>query len=241
MERFGEENCERQWQAAQVPSVATEHAVGVDTKHAIAEQHQTDDKIKRSNSLTDKISSTEPPRPKRPPPPLPTTVQLANASPSVTTERAVGAADLQPTVGDVPSVATEHAAGAGTAHLHIKRDVLQPLIAQCQRDEQNRIWRLPQTQPDARLLAWDWPSILNSTSDKVAVSVLPTFYPREPDHNQRNAPRLDIVVSFADGTWVRYHPGAQPIWSDEFQPTDAMIARYNLAAKLARARQRWPA
>ena len=264
LEYYGEENGEREWQAAQVPSVATEHAVSIDTKHTIGEQHQTDDKIKRSNSLTDKISITEPPRPKRPPPQLPTTPQLANACsnvttnhaviahkqqaiaelrpsieavPSIATEHAVGAADLHPSIENVPSVATEHAVGADTDHVHIKRDVLQPLLDQCQWDAQNLSWRLPQTQPDARLLAWNWQSILRSTSDKVAVSVLPTFYPREPDHNQRNAPRLDIVVSFADGTWVRYHPRAQPIWSDEFQPTDAMIARYNLAAKLAKEQQ----
>ena len=40
---YGNEKGERQWQAAQpvpdVPSVATEHAVGADTEHAIAEQH----------------------------------------------------------------------------------------------------------------------------------------------------------------------------------------------------------
>ena len=48
---------------------------------------------------------------------------------------------------------------------------------------------------------------------------MPTFYPDEPDPNQKDAPRLDIFVSFADGRSVRYHPSAEPIWSDQAQPT----------------------
>ena len=156
------------------------------------------------------IPSTETPRPKPAPPPLPITPQLANAS---------------------SSVATEHA-------INIKRDVFKPLLAQCQWDAENRSWRLPETKLDARLLALDWPRMIHSASDKVARSVLPTFYPREPDHNQHDKPRLDLVVSFADGTSVRYHPSATPIWSDETQPTDAMQKRYNRAAKLAKAQQR---
>ena len=170
---------------------------------------ETHDKIKHSISDTDKIPSTETPRPKPAPPPLPITPQLANAS---------------------SSVATEHA-------INIKRDVFKPLLAQCQWEEQNRSWRLPETQLDARLLALDWPRMIHSASDKVARSVLPTFYPREPDHNQHDKPRLDLVVSFADGTSVRYHPSATPIWSDETQPTDAMQKRYNRAEKLAKEQQ----
>ena len=65
-------------------------------------------------------------------------------------------------------------------------------------------------------------------------AVVPTFYQDEPDPNQRDAPRLDIVVSFADGRSVRYHPSAEPIWSDQPQPTKAMQIRYNRAIKIAK-------
>ena len=63
---------------------------------------------------------------------------------------------------------------------------------------------------------------------------VPTFYEREPDPNQGDAPRLDIVVSFADGRSVRYHPSADPIWSDEPQPTKAMHTKYNRARNIGR-------
>ena len=66
-----------------------------------------------------------------------------------------------------------------------------------------------------------------------SVSVLPTFYADEPDPNQGDSTRLDVVVSFADGRSVRYHPSAGPTWSDEAQPTKAMQQRYNRARKLA--------
>ena len=65
------------------------------------------------------------------------------------------------------------------------------------------------------------------------VSIVPTFYLDEPDHNQRNKPRLDILVSFNDGITVRYHPKADPIWSSTQQPTEAMRKRYDLRAKLS--------
>ena len=65
-------------------------------------------------------------------------------------------------------------------------------------------------------------------------AAMPTFYEDEPDPNQRDAPRLDIVVSFADGKPVRYHPSAEPIWSDEPQPTKAMQTRYNRAINIAK-------
>ena len=65
-------------------------------------------------------------------------------------------------------------------------------------------------------------------------AAVPTFYEDEPDPNQRDAPRLDIVVSFADGRSVRYHPRAKPNWSDEVQPTEAMSMRYARARTLFR-------
>ena len=63
-------------------------------------------------------------------------------------------------------------------------------------------------------------------------SVTARFFEEELDANRRNKPRLDIVLSFADGRWVRYHPKASLIWSDGPLPSQAMRQRYNLAAKL---------
>ena len=39
-----------------------------------------------------------------------------------------------------------------------------------------------------------------------------------------------------DGSWVRYHPAAEPIRSHEALLTAAMTIRYNRARKLARRR-----
>ena len=119
----------------------------------------------------------------------------------------------------------------------IKRDVFAPLLAQCHWDARTMTWLLPEPQPDARLVSMDWSKMLHIPSESDITSVLPTFYVDEPDHNQRNSPRLDIVVSFTDGRSVRYHPSADPIWSDEAQPTEAMQQRYNRARKLAKKLQ----
>ena len=64
------------------------------------------------------------------------------------------------------------------------------------------------------------------------VSIVPTFYLDEPDHNQQNKPRLDILVSFNDGETVRDHPRADLIWYSTQQPTKAMRKRYDLREKL---------
>ena len=58
----------------------------------------------------------------------------------------------------------------------------------------------------------------------------PQFYEEEPDPTPRYArdtPRLDILITFTDGTWLRWHPDANLIWSTTPQPTDAMRQRMN--------------
>ena len=65
-------------------------------------------------------------------------------------------------------------------------------------------------------------------------TILPVFFHQEADHNQGGKPRIDILVSFTDDTWVRYHPGANCIWSQDTQPTEAMTQRINYGAKLKR-------
>ena len=118
--------------------------------------------------------------------------------------------------------------------LNIKRDVLAPLLAHCRWDAHTKTWLIPETMPDARLLNMDWSNMLKIHPGANITAVVPTFYQDEPDPNQRDAPRLVIVVSFADGRSVRYHPAAEPIWSDQPQPTEAMQKRYNRAINIAK-------
>ena len=117
--------------------------------------------------------------------------------------------------------------------LNTKRDVLAPLLDHCRWDAHTKTWLIPETMPDARLLSMDWSNMLKIDPGADITACVPTFYQREPDPNQRGAPRLDILVPFADGRSVRYHPSADPIWSDELQPTKAMQLRYNRARKIA--------
>ena len=81
-----------------------------------------------------------------------------------------------------------------------------------------------------------WKNILgeNHPANTNLVSCVATFFENEPDHNRQNKPRLDIVLTFANGRAARYHPRAKLIWSDEPQPTKAMQKRFNLAAKRQR-------
>ena len=120
--------------------------------------------------------------------------------------------------------------------LAIKRDVLEPLLEACTWDDALG-WMTPATGPDDRLFRMDWRNMLNLPPGRAPTSFVPTFFHREPDPNQRDKPRLDIVVSFDNGDSVRYHPRADPIWSTSPQPTDAMQKRYNRAKTLARRRR----
>ena len=96
------------------------------------------------------------------------------------------------------------------------------------------MWRTPATEPDAGLRGLDWQNMLKLPPEWTPTNCMPTFLHDEPDPNQRDKPRLDIVVSFGNGESVRYHPNADPIWSTETQPTDAMQTRYNRATILRR-------
>ena len=61
------------------------------------------------------------------------------------------------------------------------------------------------------------------------------FFTDEPDPTPLlwpDRPRLDIVITFADQSWVRYHPSGDLIWSTEAMPTRAMTNRINRRKKL---------
>ena len=113
--------------------------------------------------------------------------------------------------------------------LAIRRDVLNPLLDACTWDHATGAWLTPATEPDARLCGLDWRNMLKLPPGWTPTNFVPTFFHDEPDPNQRDKPRLDIVVSFGNGDSVRYHPSADPIWSTSPQPTDAMQHRYNRA------------
>ena len=113
--------------------------------------------------------------------------------------------------------------------LAIKRDVLNPLLEACAWDDAIGAWLTPATEPDARLCGMDWRNMLKLPPGWTPTSFVPTFFRDEPDANQKDKHRLDIVVSFGNGHAARYHPSADPIWSTSPQPTDAMQKRYNRA------------
>ena len=61
------------------------------------------------------------------------------------------------------------------------------------------------------------------------------FYMDEPDPSPnkfQDRPRLDALLEFKNGAWVRWHPSGMPIWSTERLPTAAMITRRNRHRKL---------
>ena len=160
--------------------------------------------------------------------------QQQPAQPAATAEEG----PLEWTLALIPSAPVGGSAGqpAQQPQLAIRRDVLEPLLEACTWDDALG-WMTPATGPDDRLFRMDWRNMLNLPAGRAPTSFVPTFFHQEPDPNQRDKPRLDIVVSFDNGDSVRYHPRADPIWSTSPQPTDAMQKRHNRARKLARARR----
>ena len=66
------------------------------------------------------------------------------------------------------------------------------------------------------------------------------FYSDEPDSTPPDwpdRPRLDVVITFTDERWVRWHSNANLIWSTEDMPTPAIKNRRNRHAKLLKALQ----
>ena len=64
------------------------------------------------------------------------------------------------------------------------------------------------------------------------------FYLEEADPSPpfaKDKPRVDILITFTDGTWLRWHcSGKHLIWSTTPQPTSAMIIRMNRKNRLLR-------
>ena len=121
--------------------------------------------------------------------------------------------------------------------------------AGCVFENDSQQWTVPVTHHLDLIDKFHWAKMLEFGDDfppgKSIVSIVPTFYLDEPDHNQghkdgetvRYRPRLDILLSFNDGETVRYHAKANLIWSSSQQPTEAMRKRYNFREKLRRLTQ----
>ena len=186
---------------------------------------------------TEQEGTLPPSTPPTQPPPRPPTSAANPAATSATTPAATPAAN---------PAATPAATSADLSILPFHPPLNSPTIksifqhynAGCVLNEESQQWAIPLTHALNLIDQFDWKKMLDCSDEflqgRFIVSTIPTFYREEPDHNQRNKPRLDILVEFNDGITVRYHQGADHIWSTTPQPTTAMEKRYKLAAKLRR-------
>ena len=122
------------------------------------------------------------------------------------------------------------------------RSIMEHYNAGCVFNNESQQWSVPETHHLDLINKFHWTNMLGfgvqfPPGTSIA-SIVPTFYLDEPDHNQQNRPRLDILISFIRGEiygeTVRYHPRAHLICSSSQQPTQAMQNRYNLREKLRR-------
>ena len=140
---------------------------------------------------------------------------------------------------DVSQPATEQLAPPATGQAQatkIRMKQLRERLDQenCERGAEG--WTVVRSEVEVPVEDNDWEKILGEglSRDQHVVRSVATLFADEPDHNRKNAPRLDIVLTLNDGVTIRYHPKAYLIKSTEQQPTDAMLKIYNLARKLRR-------
>ena len=129
-----------------------------------------------------------------------------------------------------------------TAKASIRNMVLKPMIQQCTWDKEQKKWNIPAAKE--LLDEWNWAALakLDGWQAGNLTSARPMFYTDEPDANQDDKPRLDILLSMSDGTWVRYHPSADTIHSTAPVPSQAVQNRYNRRKNLLKKeseREHW--
>ena len=119
-------------------------------------------------------------------------------------------------------------------NVNVKQNIFKPLLARCVYDEDAQQWDMGNIEQDLDMYIFNWRQRLDEHYPEglEVVKCTATFFPDEADSNQAGKPRLDIVVTFSDGTWARYHPGAPVIWSTDNLPTKAMEKRMQYKAKL---------
>ena len=110
---------------------------------------------------------------------------------------------------------------------------------QCRKNERAGRWIVPITQNMLHNLDWmDWPNMVKDEEllrgQHAMISIMPTFYMDEADHNRFDRPRLDLVVYFDDGQAVRYHPDATCIWLPADPDNAAIDKRRRYLEKMRR-------
>ena len=102
-------------------------------------------------------------------------------------------------------------ARALTSMKEIREEIIRPLMEQHPYlDDWHRVYVVEQEEHEIPLGRGNWSRLLAASypEGKVLVKSVATFFPKELDPNYNGRPRLDIVLTFDDGTWVRYHPSA---------------------------------
>ena len=153
-----------------------------------------------------------------------------------------GASAWLHTAAEAPHQSTDDVETEEVRH-HKIRAIFGSLNAKCDRiselNEATGFWECPpdtelDDQRNAYLRGLDWQRMIGRSD---IASIAPKFYPMEPDNNQQDKPRLDLLVTLVNGESVRYHPGAHPIWSKE-GTTDAMQKRLNRRSNILKKFQK---
>ena len=121
-----------------------------------------------------------------------------------------------------------------TSMREIREDFIAPLMEKHPYlDGWQKVYVVAQAEHEIPLGRVNWFRLLVASypEGKELVKSVATFFPKELDPNYNDKPRLDIVLTFDDGTWTRYYPGAALIWSTEQSLTDAMQNRINYTQK----------
>ena len=164
---------------------------------------------------------------------------LLAAEAAAITATATGTATAATAAPNAPAAATQHSAAQPALRIvdsatPLRREIFDPLYDACVWGADAKQWQPRNIETPLQVDEQYWKQVLkgNYPVQCALENVRARFFEAEPDPNRGNRPRLDIVLSFADGRWVRYHPKANLIYSVEPLPSQAMRQRNNFAPKL---------